>query len=115
MLPSGAERERRTTTQARKLLHNRLDADYGLAELATEMGLTKFHLIRSFKRKYGITPHAYQMQLRVARARKLLATGMPATDVAHASGFYDQSHLTRWFKRVVGMTPGSYARSAPRA
>ena len=60
-------------------------------------------------RRVGLPPHAYQIQLRVARARELVAAGVPLAEVATMTGFADQSHLTRLFKRVVGIPPGQYA------
>lgn len=104
-------RERRATSRARELLHERLEPEFGLTELADEVGLSKAYLVRAFKRELGLPPHEYQMQLRVAHARRLLAAGVPATQVAQDAGFYDQSHLTRWFKRVLGVTPGAYAQA----
>lgn len=103
--------EQRAVRRTREILHARLDTELGLDELAAEVGLTKSYLVRAFKQALGIPPHEYQMQLRVAEARRLLSTGMPATEVAHRAGFYDQSHLTRWFKKVVGVTPGAYAQA----
>ncbi len=56
-------------------------------------------------------PHTYQLQLRMARARRLLQRGMEPGDVAAQLGFTDQSHLTRHFKRLFRLTPGQYARA----
>jgi len=72
-------------------------------------GMSKCHLVHLFHREMGLPPHAYQIQLRVARARVLIAAGVPLAEVATMTGFADQSHLTRLFKRVVGMPPGQYA------
>jgi AraC-like DNA-binding protein len=66
--------------------------------------------VHLFHREVGMPPHAYQIQLRVARARRLVAAGVPLAEVASMTGFADQSHLTRLFKRVVGVPPGQYAR-----
>lgn len=104
-------RERRALARAREMLHDRLEQELSLDELAAEVGLNKAYLVRAFKREHGIPPHEYQMQLRVAHARRLLARGLSATQVAHTAGFYDQSHLTRWFKKVIGVTPGVYAQA----
>jgi AraC-like DNA-binding protein len=58
-----------------------------------------------------MTPHAFQVNLRVARARALLAGGAAPAAVAADCGFADQPHLTRTFKRAVGISPGAYARA----
>jgi AraC-like DNA-binding protein len=70
--------------------------------------LSPFHLLRVFRAAVGLPPHAYQIQLRVARAKELLRAGMPIAAVAVEVGFVDQSHLTRHFKRLVGVPPGRY-------
>lgn len=79
-----------------------------LGDLARMEGLSRFQLLRSFVRELGITPHAYQTQLRVRLARRLLACGQPPAEVACAAGFSDQSHLNRVFLQQVGVTPGRY-------
>jgi AraC-like DNA-binding protein len=55
--------------------------------------------------------YAYQINLRIARARALLADGVTPVVVAAECGFADQPHLTRDFKRAVGVTPARYARA----
>jgi transcriptional regulator GlxA family with amidase domain len=57
-----------------------------------------------------MTPHAYQTQVRVRRAKLLLREGLPVTQVAVEAGFYDQAHLTRHFKRIVGLPPARYVK-----
>jgi AraC-like DNA-binding protein len=52
----------------------------------------------------------YLEHLRIARAKELLAIGVPLVDAARSTGFGDQSHFTRRFKQVVGLPPGRYAR-----
>ena len=60
-------------------------------------------------------PHTYLTHLRIQRARKLLAEGVRASDLAPRVGLYDQSLLTRHFRRIVGVTPARYGntRSKP--
>jgi hypothetical protein len=55
-------------------------------------------------------PHAYLSQLRVRKAKALLARGESVAAAALAVGFVDQSHLNRHFKRITGFTPGHYRR-----
>lgn len=83
----------------------------GLDELAREAGLSRYHLVRSFSRVVGMTPHAWQLDLRIQRARSLLDQGMPLADAALQLGFADQSHFQRAFKQRVAATPGEYRRN----
>ena len=82
-----------------------------LADLALVAEMSAFHLIRQFRRYYGVPPHRYLDLVRVQRAKLMLQQGARISDTAFAMGFSDQSHLTRQFKRVLGVTPGSYAKS----
>lgn len=86
-----------------------------LDQLAAIAGFSKFYLLRSFRHAYGLTPHAYQMRLRLARAWRLIAEGAPLSWTAYDAGFADQSHLTRRFLALFGLTPGSLARQLTRS
>ncbi len=88
--------------------HARLGTRICLEEMARMADCTSYHLIRLFKKKKGISPHAFLVQLRLEHARKLLLAGMGIADAALLSGFSDQSHLTRKFKSRYGITPGTY-------
>jgi transcriptional regulator GlxA family with amidase domain len=68
-------------------------------------------LIRLFRERYGVTPFAYQRNLRVERARDAIRHGKSLPDVAAEAGFADQSHLGRAFRAVMGATPGQYRLS----
>jgi AraC-like DNA-binding protein len=97
--------------RARASLHDRLEDNVRLEELAREAGLSPFHFLRRFEARFGLPPHAYQRQARIERAKALLRRGASPVAAALASGFSDQSHLTRWFKRTLGVTPAQFARA----
>lgn len=84
-------------------------APLSLAELAAIGGVSQFQLLRGFSRATGLTPHAYLVQRRLQRARRMIAEGAPLAHAAMASGFSDQSHMTRLFVRAYGLSPGVYA------
>ncbi|APU32703.1 AraC family transcriptional regulator [Ectopseudomonas alcaliphila JAB1] len=94
--------------RARDYLHAHFQQNIGLDELARVCGVDRFRLSRAFKAAFGIAPHGYLIQLRLVRARRLLALGTAPADVASDLGFADQSHLGRWFRRANGLTPGAY-------
>ena len=97
---------------ARRIIQDRFAQTISLGALAAEVGLSKFHLLRLFREEVGTTPHAYQLHLRVSRAREMLDAHVPAAEVALVCGFADQAHFTRAFKRIVGYTPGAFRRFA---
>jgi AraC-like DNA-binding protein len=79
-----------------------------LDDLVALTGLSRFHLIRQFRRTIGVPPHEYQLMLRVARARALLERGEALADVAANLGFADQSHFGRTFRRMWRVSPGKF-------
>ncbi|MGE8058868.1 AraC family transcriptional regulator [Pseudomonas sp. NPDC089547] len=99
-----------TAQRARDYLHANLERDIGLEDLAQACGIDRFRLTRAFKAAFGLAPHAYLIQLRLARARRLLARGQTPAEVAMTLGFADQSHLGRWFRRAYQLTPADYRR-----
>ncbi len=101
----------RAVRQAQDLLEAAPEQAISLDELSRQVGLSPYHLLRTFRAEVGLPPHAYQTQLRVWRARRLLRAGLSIAEAASAAGFVDQSHLHRHFRRVLGVSPGAYLRS----
>ena len=110
--PRSPGREPTAVRLSREYLEEHATENVTLRALAESAGLSAFHLCRVFREAVGMTPHAYQTQVRVRRAKSLLAAGLPISQAATEAGFYDQAHLTRYFKRIMGLTPGRYARDA---
>jgi AraC-like DNA-binding protein len=97
--------------QLRDLLHSSEGSRVSLIDFARNAGMSQFQLLRSFKRMYGLPPHAYELTMRVGRARAMLRQGYTVAEAAAANDFTDQSHLTRHFRRIFwGFTPGRYVR-----
>jgi AraC-like DNA-binding protein len=114
--PRDPGRERTAVRLAKEYLQAHAIENVTLGEVAGAAGLSAFHLCRVFRDTVGMTPHAFQTQVRVWQAKRLLLSGLPITRAATESGFYDQAHFTRHFKRLMGITPGQYLRqNAPRS
>jgi len=103
---------RRMSTRVREAMEASITDPPSLRGLASDLGISRFTLLRRFKRDFGVTPHAYLLRPRVERARQRLARGAELAEVSQELGFADQAHMSRVFKRVVGLTPGAYARRA---
>jgi AraC-like DNA-binding protein len=98
--------------QAVKQIKQYLEAYYAenvsLEQLSQLTNLSSFYLTRVFCRSTGLPPHAYLTQVRVLRAKQLLAAGNAIAQVALETGFTHQSHLNRHFKRLTRVTPKQY-------
>ncbi|WP_079032330.1 AraC family transcriptional regulator [Streptomyces specialis] len=100
----------RVAERAREVLEARMADPPTLERLAAGLGVGPFALLRAFRARYGMPPHAWLTDARVRRARDLLDAGVRPAGAAMAVGFTDQSHLHRHFVRAVGVAPGAYQR-----
>ena len=103
-----AQRER--LRQVHAAIAERCSETLRLDELAALAGMSRYRLLRAFRAAYGMTPHAWQIDRRIMRARQLLDAGMSLAETALALGFADQSHFQRAFKQRVAATPGEYRK-----
>lgn len=106
--PDAIGREPKRIGRVRAFLEENFSTPVDLKTLAEIAGLSRFQLLRAFRRQTGMTPHAYLTDCRVRTARRLLARGETIAEAALACGFSDQSHLTRIFKAHAGLTPARY-------
>lgn len=105
-------RECEAVYQTRDYLMENFSSNISLEDLTGIAGLSPFHLNRVFSKEYGLPPHAFLTQVRIARAKTLLKEGASITQTAIEVGFSDQSHFTRHFRRLVGVTPGHYLQGS---
>jgi AraC family transcriptional regulator len=88
-----------------------LDEDVPLSGLATLVGLSPFHLCRTFKASLGLPPHRWLQARRVERAKALLSDPVPSIiDVAAAVGYENPGHFAKIFRRETGVTPREFRR-----
>lgn len=86
-------REPYAAARAKDFLERHVGDPVSLEDVAHAAGVSRFHLVRLFRRSYGVTPFQYRRRLRLQRAEQLLREGLRAVDVAYEVGFADQSHM----------------------
>jgi AraC-like DNA-binding protein len=95
----------------------RLDAGLGrplsLANVARASGFSQDHLIRGFRRRYGLSPMAWRKRSTLRRAVDLLLAGEQVKFVAERLGFADASAFTRAFRRQFGQSPTAFIQQGP--
>ncbi len=86
--------------QVIEYIHDHLEQDLTLAELATVVRMSPNYFASLFKQSIGLTPHQYVIQCRVEAAKYLLRHGeLTIAEIADSLGFSHQSHFTYHFKR----------------
>ena len=93
-------------------LTNHISESLPLDNLAKDLYLSKYYLIRKCKRNLGLTPHKFHLQNRIRKAQTLLFTNKSVTMASVDTGFYDQSHFDRAFKNIVGISPTEFLSSS---
>lgn len=81
-------------------------------ELADRRNLSVTHFRRLFKEYAGRGPKQFILAQRVARAKALLAKGLPLKQVAREVGFADVFYFMRTFRRLTGLTAARFAAQA---
>ena len=78
-----------------------LDAD----ALAQEFFISKYHMMRLFRKETGTTVHNYITQKRLLLARELIDGGMRSTEACYRCGWRSYSSFTRACAKYLGTSP----------
>ena len=97
--------------RAKDLIDRDFAAPFDVPALAREADASRAHFVRSFRKAFGETPHAYLLRRRIERAKELLRnTQLSVTEVSLAVGFRSLRSFSSAFRQLVGEPPQAYAR-----
>jgi len=105
---SSATPARPLSTPVKAALRETVIESDGISDAARRFGYTREGFIRAFAREIGMTPNAYKINRRLNLGRRLLRKGENISEVAHGTGFSDQSHFGRAFLKHFGATPAQF-------
>ena len=106
-LSAGSEAEQRVE-RARRYLDEHSDESVTLRRLAAQVGLSPFHLQRTFTNVVGLSPKAYQDAKRMKRFTVSLKRGETVTNATYEAGFGSSSSLYARVHADLGMTPSAF-------
>lgn len=101
-----------TIIATRRYINEHYHTDLNLELLSRELLVSKYHLLRLFKRYYGQTPQQYVSQKRIEKAKEHLKEGMSVTEVCYAVGFMSLGSFSTLFKKKTGSSPLEFQKRA---
>ncbi len=96
----------------RNYINSNFDQELNLGLLSRIRFTSKFHLLRLFKKYYGLTPKQYLTDKRIEKAKEFLKEGLAVTETCFASGFETPSSFSTLFKCRVGLAPSEFQKRA---
>jgi AraC family transcriptional regulator len=104
----------RQVTKIERFIDERLGQEIMLSELASLLDLSTWHFMRRFNASHGLSPHAFIVQRRLARATELLKEErLSITEISLEVGM-SHSHFSRTFLKRFGVSPSEYRTRARR-
>ena len=92
--------------KAKEILSRSLNTRLYIADVAEQCAMSRSHFSRAFKKTTGMSPQEWLLNVRIRRAKELLAEESLAISlISLECGFADQSHFSRMFSKLVGITP----------
>ncbi len=86
------------------------ETDLNLDQLSKTHLISKFHLIRLFKKYYGLTPRQYLINVRIEKSKALLQKRVSVTETCFAVGFTSLGSFSVLFKTRTGKAPAQYRK-----
>ncbi|HSC84435.1 MAG TPA: AraC family transcriptional regulator [Pseudomonas sp.] len=92
--------------KAKEILSRSLTTRLFIADVAEQCVMSRSHFSRAFKKATGMSPQKWTLDLRIRRAKELLAEeSLPISQISLECGFADQSHFSRMFNKLTGIPP----------
>ena len=99
-----------TVIGTRNYIKNNYDANLNLDLLSHKLFVSKYHLLRLFKRHYGLTPRQYLIDQRIEKSKEQLINGMSVTETCFAVGFESLGSFSTLFKTKTGKSPTEFQK-----
>lgn len=82
-----------------------------ISDIARNFSFSEEHIIRTFKKNYGITPHQYIVQTKIRIAMMMLKMGEDSIEqISEKLSFSDPHHFSAQFQKHTGYRPSHYRK-----
>lgn len=91
------------------IIHRHSGRPLAIKTIAQDIGISRGHLTRLFRRHAGVTPKQYLLRHRIEMAKRLLTSyRQPLKNIAAQTGFPDLQQFSRAFRRIAGCAPSDF-------
>jgi AraC family transcriptional regulator of adaptative response/methylated-DNA-[protein]-cysteine methyltransferase len=91
-----------------RYLNDHAEERVTLRSLADHLGISPWHLQRTFRSRVGLSPKRYHDALRVRRFKAHLKRGQTVTQATYEAGYGSGSRVYERVAPAIGMTPGTF-------
>jgi len=99
-----------TVIRIRNYIENNYEVNLNLDVLSNAHFVSKFHLIRLFKKYYGQTPRQYLIEKRIEKSKEHLINNVSVTETCFAVGFESLGSFSTLFKTKTGKSPTEFQK-----
>lgn len=99
-----------TVIGLRNYINNNFNEKLNLDLFSRIRFVSKYHLLRLFKRYYGQTPNQYLIDKRIEKAKEFIKNGLSISETCYEVGFESLGSFSTLFKRKTGFTPRAYQK-----
>lgn len=92
-------------------IQSNYQSNLNLDHLSQNSFVSKYHLVRLFRKYYGLTPRQFLIDQRIKHAKKHLKQGMTVTETCFAVGFESLGSFSTLFKNKTGSSPQQFKKS----
>ena len=99
-----------TVISIRNDIEKNFEGNLNLDLLSHNQFVSKYHLLRLFKKYYGLTPRQYLIDVRIEKSKELLKNGVSVTETCFAVGFESLGSFSTLFKTKTGKSPSKFQK-----
>ena len=105
------EKEPPRIKKAKRYIHDHLDDDLSLDDVANSVNWSAYYFSRMFKKATGLNFVDYVARVRIDQAKKLLLNPhLNVSEIAYEVGFQSITHFNRVFRKLTGTSPTDYRK-----
>jgi AraC-like DNA-binding protein len=116
ILVVATQRVNKVCSRIKRYIDSNYSEEISLDYLAEKAHFSKYYLVHTFAKYYGMSPINYLIEVRLRASKELLeTTDLSISQIAESTGFSSQSYFSQSFRRSCDLTPRDYRLLAKKS